>query len=325
MQGGDVIRDPMDYLLKALLLPEPQARQAWERWRASIDVNTMSYGSQQLLPALIPVFPEWLNDDPAAGILQGIVRRVWTQNQFRLRKAIEVGSLLTQADVQPVIAGPLAWSLRAKPPAIRVIPHLTFLVPRANVGQAAKVLVDDGWERLGDMPLERVLARSVRVCFRRENLQLNLIWRLVVVPPEDGLECERALLSRIDHIEWNHQTVQITSREATLLEILAGQRDCDLPWQADLATVGTTALDWPTFFDLARRFAPLAIDRLRELRSFSRLAIPPLPADIPGPLRSKYKFILNAYRAHGYRRREPLTVSGFAEFLAIKLAQRLRR
>ncbi len=315
----------MDYLLKALFLPEPQARQAWERWRASIDVNTLSYVSQQLLPALIPAFPEWLDNDPAAGILQGIVRRVWSQNQLRLHKAMEVDSQLTQADAQPVIAGPLAWSLQTKPPAIRVIPHLTFLVPRAKVGQAAKVLLDAGWERLGDMPLDRVLARSVRVSFRRENLRLNLIWRLVVVPPEDALECERAILSLIDRIEWNRQTVQITTPEATLLDILAGQRDGDLPWQADVAMVGTSAMDWPTFFDLARRFAPLAMDRLREVRSFSRLAIPPLPADIRGPLRNKYKAILNAYRAHGYGRREPLTVSGFAEFVAMKLAERLRR
>ena len=85
----------MDRLLEALLLPEPEARQAWAEWRATQDIGTLPYTSQQLFPTLIPAFPEWLEDDPAAAILKGVVRQAWSQNQLRLRKAVELDALLT--------------------------------------------------------------------------------------------------------------------------------------------------------------------------------------------------------------------------------------
>jgi hypothetical protein len=312
----------MEHLLETLLLPEPQARQAWERWRASINIDTLSYASQQLLPAVIPVLPEWLEQDPASGIFKGIVRRIWSQNQLRLRLAVELNSLLTQAAGQPIVAGPLAWSLRTRPPAIRVIPHLTFLVPRSNVRDAADALIHAGWEPHRDLPLDQALDWIDHVRFHRENVQLNLHWRLVVVPPEDALACERSFLSRVDGLPWNQHLFETTSLETTMLHILCGQRDGDLPWQADVALVGTAGVDWTAFLKLARRFSPLAIERLRELRSLSRLAVPPLAAERPGPLRRKCRFVWKAYRAHAYYRKEALTWSGLAAFLAISFARK---
>jgi hypothetical protein len=52
----------VDLLLEALLSPGPQARRAWAAWRAALDVDSLPYGSQQLLPALSPAFPDWLEE-----------------------------------------------------------------------------------------------------------------------------------------------------------------------------------------------------------------------------------------------------------------------
>ena len=312
----------MDPLLEALLLPEPLARQAWEQWRATIDLDTLPYASQQLFPALIPAFPEWLEGDPAAGIFKGIVRRVWSQNQLRLQTAVELDGVLKQAGIQPLIAGPLAWSLRAPAPAIRTIPRLAFLVPRADVRKAAGVLVHAGWKLTGDLPSERAWDCCDRICLQRENLQLHLPWRLLAVPPEDAVECECAFLARISRIQWNHHILRTTSPEATLLHILCGEREGDLPWQADVALAGTAGIRWATFFKLARRFGPLAIERLRELHNLSRMAIPALPSSNPGPLRRKLRHFWRIYRTHSYYRKEALSWPGFAQFLAVAFAKK---
>lgn len=313
----------MDHLLDALLLPEPEGRQAWDRWRAAVDVENIPYASQQLFPALSPAFPEWLEGDPAARIFRGIVRRVWSQNQLRLRKAVEVDTLLKQADVRALIAGPLAWSLRTRAPAIRDIPYLTFLAPRADLRNAADALLHAGWEPYADLPYEHARDWYEQVCFRQERLQLNLHWRLLASPPEDASECEAAFLSRVDRVQWNDHMLHTTSREATLLHILCSQRDGDLPWQADVALAGTAGIHWPTFLKLARRFAPAAIDRLGEVQAFGSLGIPRLPPR-PGLVRRKIQHAWKVYRANSYHQKKDLSWLGFVEFVAVWFAKKSR-
>jgi len=312
----------MDHLLEALLLPEPLARQAWEQWRATVDLDTLSYVGQQLLPALSPAFPEWLESDPDAAIFKGIVRRVWSQNQLLLRRAVDLEAVLRQAGVQPLIAGPLAWSLRVPAPAVRPIPHLTFLVPRADVRKAAGALVQADWELYGDLPSETAWDCCDRICLQQQNLQLHLHWRLLVVPPEGAVECEHAFFSRVSRIQWNHHILRTTSPELTMLHILCGQREGDLPWQADVALAGTADIHWTSFLKLARRFGPLAIERLRELSPFGRLAIPPLASHNPSPLRRKIRYFWNAYRTQSYYQKEALSWPGFARFLALSFARK---
>ncbi len=308
----------MSPLLEALLLKEPQARQAWTRWRAGIDINALSYTEQLLFAALNPALPEWLENDSAAGIFQGIVRRIWSQNQLRMRKAVELDSLLKEAGVQAAIAGPLRWSLRTPPPAIRAIPHLTFVAARADIQKATDTLQRAGWEQYGDVPPQAVWDWCDHVSFHRHDLQVNLHWRLVPVPPEDAAECEMAFLALLSPFQSGSQSFRALSREATLLHILCCGRDHDLPWQADVALTGVAGIDWGRFLKLARRFGPLAIERLRELRSFPHLAIPELPLDNSGLFRRKVHYFWNAYRAHCYHQKQALSWSGFARFLALR-------
>lgn len=314
----------MDLLLEALLSEEPRAREAWAAWRAKIDIDTVPYSEQQLFPALSPAFPDWLEKDPAEAIFNGIVRKVWSQNQLRLQTAVELDALFQQAGVPALVAGPLAWAMKIPRPAIRPIPHLSFLVPREQAGRACEALTGSGWELSLDFPPDQWLDRRggyVRV--HKGNLYVNLHWRLLQVPPEDARGCERAFLSTAECIHWNRHTLRTVSREATLLDILCGERDGDFPWEADVALVGTAGIDWASFLELARRFAPLAIVRIGELRRYSRLAIPPLPSDNPGVLRKTVRRAWRRYRANSYYRKKALSWPGFAEFLASAAARKL--
>jgi len=313
----------VDLLLKALLSSDAQAHEVWAAWRAKVEFDKVPYASQQFFPAFGPPFLEWIDKDPAGPIFKGIVRQFWSQNQLRLSATVELMTLFEAADIQASIAGPVAWALRTPGPAIRPIPYLTFLVPRGQIQTAWNLLLDAGWSPACDLPDDAWWDWRGHVSARQGNLHLNLHWRLISVPPEDARECEAAFLAGIKEIEWNQHTLATTSPEVTLLHILCLERKDDLPWQADVALIHLTAIDWAAFLDLAKRFAPHVIERLRESRSFARLEIPELPDDHPGALRRRLRDIWRVYRAYSYHRKQAVSWSGFAEFLVTAGARKL--
>jgi hypothetical protein len=311
-----MVDSAMEDLLAALLLPEPRAHHAWERWRAEIHIDALPYVAQQLLPALNPALAKWLADDPAAGIFHGIARKVWSQNQVRLRKTFELASLLEGAGVQrPAIAGPVAWSLATTAPAIRAIPYLTLLVARADVLKARQALVQAGWLPHAGPPSNDAMDWSDHISFTQENLQLYLHWRAIPARPEDAIPCERTFLQRLSSLEWNGRPLVTLSREATLLHILCGNRTSDvLPWQADVVLTGAAQINWRRFQKLASRFCPLAFDRLQELHGYD-LPLRKLAPHPPSAVERKLRYYWNEYRTHSYHRKQPVKWLGFLRFL----------
>src|SRR5581483_2788178 len=195
---GRVMQD----LLRALFLPETLAQRTWSEWRASVQIDQLSYLDQQLLAALNPRLLNWLGEDPAAGIFRGIVRMAWTQNQLRVRKATELLRVLDEAGVRPAaIAGPLAWSLRAAP-AIRPIPFVTLLVTRPHVQKAFAALAGRGCEPDSDLPKLEVMDWSDHISFSLETLKVRLSWRLIATAPENAAACENAYISRLQPIQF---------------------------------------------------------------------------------------------------------------------------
>ena len=179
----------MDALLDALTLPLPEARDAPA---APARRNGHRYAALRKpansCPRSTARLPEWLAGDPAAGILQGIVRQIWTQNQLRLRKALDTLRLLESAGVAPVVAGPVAWSLQTSPPAIRTIPCLTFLVPRGDVRKSAAALESAGWHAYAQPPSEDGFDWCEQISFTQDNLPLMLHWRLIPTAAHDAVD-----------------------------------------------------------------------------------------------------------------------------------------
>jgi hypothetical protein len=309
----------MDELLQALLLPEPLARrQAWEHWRAGIDIDGLPHSCQVFLPALNSSLPGWLADDPAAGIFQGIIRLTWTQNQLRLRDACEVMAVLQAGGVgQPAVVGPLAWALRSNAPALRAIPdNLMFLVSRDDVGKAYQALLGAGWQPYSDVPSGEWLDWSGYVSFARDSFHLHLYWRVLTTSPEDGIECEKAFLRHLEEIEWNQTRLLTLSPEASLLHILHGGPDRgSLPWQADVLLTAAPRMNWTRFRKLALRFSPAALEMLAELHEWNPSLAPALPIDRHTLLRRKFRLFWSEYRAASYRRRESPGWLGFFQYL----------
>ena len=312
----------MDGLLQALLLPEPLSKRAWDQWRDSVQVEALPYACQALLPALKSQLSGWLADDPAAGLFQGIVRMAWSQNQLRLRKAMETIGLLERGGIRrPVIAGPLLWSCLAKPPAVRVIPHLSVLVAREDVEKAVAALVRAGWRAHSDPPPKDSLDFWNRVSLGDPSgchaPDLHLHWRLIETRPQDAHECEKAFLSGLVTVEWNRQSLPAVSPEAAWIHALCGDREKDvLPWQADVALMDPSAVNWLMFRKLALRYAPQALDRLAELRGQTQLSLPEIPGDNSSPFRRKLNLTWDEYRTTNYHRQTTPSRMGFLRFLA---------
>jgi hypothetical protein len=273
-------------LLAAMARDPSAATAAWKAWRAAVDIEHLTWPEMQILPLLSgPRLEEWLAGDPAAGILMGIVRRVWSEAQFRLGTAREVVSCLTRAGCDSVIvAGALGAYLRAlgsesETTAIRPVLELRMLIPRQHLALAASALETAGWQPRDRVPTHDWLNRMSFLYFSRNGTRLYLHWRLLEVDPHLASACEREFLSDLRTVEAIGTTFRILSPCDALLETLADRPETidALVWQADAALVlgNGEPIDWRRWSAIAARFQPCVFGRLPELRALG-LAIPEL-------------------------------------------------
>jgi hypothetical protein len=271
-----------DFPIGTLMLPEPARTAAWQRWRAELDLDTLSYETLQTLPALAPWLPRWLEGDPYAARMQGIVKMAWTNNQIRVRNAFELRRSLLQTSIGPVVfAGPLAWSLEVREEgAIRTIPDLTVLIRREHIFHALAVLSSNDWQLHGPQPDADTLNWSSNCALTKGDETLHLHWRLSDRCGRDAMGFERAFLERLRTTRWKGTELQVLSPEAELLHRLTGRPEWDpVPWQADVLMMPLDHINWALFCKLATRyasfFAPADVSgRLIALRQEWQLPIP---------------------------------------------------
>src|SRR5581483_1660111 len=135
--------------------------------------------------------------------------------------------------------------------------------------------------------------------------------------PENAAACEKAYISRLQPIQFGGENGLTTAPEATLFHILTDRRDADsLPWQADVALMSVSKINWARLRSLALRFDPAALDRLADIRREGLLSIPELAPVDPASLRRKLSVSWTQYRIQSYWQKQQPSGSGFAAFLA---------
>lgn len=141
-------------LLDALTLPPPRAGAAWRNWRSSTNLDRLDHDSFLLLPALAGRMPAWIADDPQQGILKGICRRAWSQNQLQRKLLADGLETLDAAGIQRVAAtGPVLWGALYWPEgAIRPIETIDLLVEPDMVRLALETLFRAGWKAPNGLP-----------------------------------------------------------------------------------------------------------------------------------------------------------------------------
>jgi hypothetical protein len=267
-------------LLAAFCDSDQQAAAAWQSWRASVDIEHLTWPEMQVLPLLNgPRLEEWLANDPAAGILRGIIRRAWSEAQVRLGLAREAVNCLKQAGCGPVIlTGALGANLRSlDSTAIRPVLELRMLISRHDLARAASALEADGWQPRDTLPTGDWLNRMACMLYNRNGTRLYLHWRVLPVAARHIAACERDFLADHQTIETIGTEFYILAPAHALLESLTDREDTmdALAWQAEAALLCRESIDWNRFAAMAKRYQPQALERLPELRSMG-LDIPDL-------------------------------------------------
>lgn len=254
-----------------------KAAEAWSRWRCAIDIDSLPWRDTLLVP-MIPAARRGLlqQGDPAAPILNGIVRRAWTQGSVYAARARSLVGALHAGGVEPVmIGGSTAAFLRGRDDgALRPATDITLFLPRQHVDGAVEILRQDGWAPRVPPPSRPARNWTNGLMLHRQKESLRVAWRHVAPPPWRSGRAERMLFA---------QRTESLSGEALLLSRLATEGGWDgvVPWQADVAFLSSRPLDWEGVFRAASALVPAVADRLRAAHG----VIPgvPAPSSCPSP------------------------------------------
>ena len=258
-------------LLRALYMPEPEARANWREWRERADLDRLDSAVLRVLPMVARGRPEWLQDDPAAAILLGLCRRAWTQNQLRFHLLARTAAALREAGVEQVsLTGSTAFALlSSRNKSLRPLETLELLVSRAEVPAAYHALAAAGWKLSREYPSPHAAAPDHLQAVwledaRGERLQLG--WRQPASAPNPA--------------DLLHTRVYLPPNEELLAEaLLTARESCELDWRWDALSLTSPsqaplpAVQWPRVAILLDG-NEAALARLRELRDKWNVVVP---------------------------------------------------
>lgn len=248
-----------ELLLRAALVPGPEATDAWRRWSAVSDLDRLDPSSVHLLPKVYrSIQREGLTTAPDLGRLKGIYRQSWYRNQIVLRDTAPLVTGLAARGVQLLLLGGAAITLRYhRNLGVRPIDDPGILVAKSDVSRALGVLREAGW-RPREPCVPAATPKFTRLVDERGG-GLDLHWRLLAEDsvPDAEVELWRAATS----VEWPGAHALVLDPVHQLLHLcLHGVRwrpVPDLRWIADAAAVldvAASTLDWDRLVHAASRY-----------------------------------------------------------------------
>jgi hypothetical protein len=292
-------------LWDALVLPLPQAEDAWRRWRASTDLDHLDAASFHLLPALAGRMALWLGDDPMQAILVGICRRAWSQNQIHRKLLTDAIEILRAARIERVAAtGPVLWSAVDWPEgAIRPIGRIDLLMEPASVQAAFEAFSRAGWTPLGTLPdtTTNQFYFAPGVTLRSSGGgTLRVHWRAL---PNTDFALRRPDPPPLRPAPPDHLGPYAIPKEHCLVAALGRQLEDELDWRFDALTICREgSFNWNLVAALLRRRSA-ARNRLEELRRDWGAPVPP-EVTRPSRVSGVEGILVSALRA--YRRRKEM-------------------
>ncbi len=278
-------------LLDALLLSSSDAENAWRKWRALVDLDRIDPESFNILPTLAARLPEWTVNDPQQGILLGICRRAWSENQIRRKSLADAIAILNAAGIDRVApTGPVLWGELYWPEGtIRPIETVDLLIEPAHVHAALDALTHAGWNAPDDLPPRG--GNDFYFGYRVEiqpsaGSGIRVHWRSL---PHTDFALRRPPIPVLKPIPAEH----------SLVAALGGDMEDRLGWKCDaLFLCRRSGLDWNLVADLLRRRSK-ARNRLEQLR---REGMVEIPAKVTRPPRTAALERILASALRAYRR-----------------------
>lgn len=136
----------LDLLLKVALLPDAEAAECWEQWKAQHDLDDVTWEEHKLLAPIASRLPAIAPDCSYRPRVQGLAKAHWTNSQLTLRGSAEALDTLI-ADGIPVmlLKGGALQAAGFGGSGPRISGDLDILVPRARYPRAIALLYAEGW------------------------------------------------------------------------------------------------------------------------------------------------------------------------------------
>lgn len=153
-----------DLLLRACVLPESEARDAWSAWQAENVFDDISWSEIRLIAYFSGRIAQLDPASPLRPRIEGLARAHWTQNQAKLRALAEIADLLRSGDIPFLVFKGASVHVEAMAAMRRrVMGDVDILVRGTDLARALDLMLDAGWEGVNGESREYLLAtRDVR-------------------------------------------------------------------------------------------------------------------------------------------------------------------
>jgi hypothetical protein len=232
-----------ELLLRAALMPDERALEAWRRVRPLVDVAALDGATQALLPVLRRNLLSLGVDDELLGLFKGVHRYSWARNQMLLAPMMPIVAALERAGISTLLLkGAALVADRRLDAGVRPMNDVDVLVPRGRAGEAIDLLLENGLEPVGGVPAWYVADYAPRFVpshgFRDElDRQLDLHWHVLHASCQPG--ADEAFWAAAEPIELlGVQTRALCPADELLLVVLHGLRWNAVPtyrWVVDAA------------------------------------------------------------------------------------------
>ncbi len=247
-------------LLQAALLQGRRAIEAWNEWKADVDIDRLDHGSYRLLPQVYRNLHSQNLHDPWMERLKGVYRKTWYQNRLLFEGIGSVLRLLESRGVETLILRGAALLLHySRDCGLRPMNDVDILVQRETSQKAIALVTNLGSKPRFRLPETTLPAPEASSCAFEGGggLRFNLHWRL-------QLGCEPP---RADSDFWRDarpvdiqgvSTSALSPTDQLLCVCVQGARWNPVPpfrWAADAVMILRNAaweMDWERFVVQAR-------------------------------------------------------------------------
>ena len=278
--------DEAERLLLVAAVGDPgDAEAAYERWRASVDLQELEGAAIRVLP-LLAERAEAAGDHPVNHQVAKVVRFSWLKSQLLVTRLLPSIEALLAAGV-PVMLTKGAAVVHHTHGKLHLRPmnDLDVAVPRGKAGRAAALLVAGGL-RAPDLPTRPrgapILDHVHALAFSdpASQAELDLHWQ--VIHGSLHRTASKEFWARASDGDLRGTPVKVLAPEDTLVQVVAhGQRwnvDRPLVWITDAALLlrGRTDVDWELVADVSarHRVADVLSDGLTTLRDLAPSLVP---------------------------------------------------
>jgi len=343
-----------ELLLRAALLQGEDALSAWEKWKASVDVERLDPGSHNLLPLLYDNLATLGIKDSIMNKFKGVYRQTWYKNQLSIHRMSALLTAFHNVGIQTmVLKGAALLLLYYKNQGLRPMGDIDILVHAEQARRAIEVMTESGWIPEFKTP-ERRIPLSHAVAFKHPTTDeaIDLHWHVLHEGRHSRVDdkfWEGAVPARIKKV----LTCALNSTDQLIHAFVHGIRWSPIPpfrWVADCVAImnhSDSQIDWERLIIQVKdhRLILPVRDGLNYLRTKLDVPIPEaVLLTMQNMPTSRMERIEYSYKTHNYepkyryipviwfdfsrlRGKEalPLKLIAFSKYLYLRLLARSRQ